>query len=47
MVPSRGRRLTANVVLVALVLMVPLIFRTKPSIIGYLNIAMLYALATQ
>jgi branched-chain amino acid transport system permease protein len=47
MIPSRGRRLTANVVLAALVLLVPVVFRTKPSVIGYLNIAILYAIATQ
>jgi len=41
------KRLTANAVLVLLVLVMPLVFWTKPSVIGYLNIAMLYALATQ
>jgi branched-chain amino acid transport system permease protein len=47
MTPSRGRRLTVNAALIVLVLMVPLVFRSRSSIIGYLNIAMLYAIATQ
>ncbi|MGB9665842.1 MAG: branched-chain amino acid ABC transporter permease [Candidatus Cryosericum sp.] len=47
MVSSKSRRAGVNSALIALVLLMPLIFRTKSSIIGYLNIAMLYALATQ
>ncbi|MDO9100420.1 MAG: branched-chain amino acid ABC transporter permease [Caldisericota bacterium] len=47
MTPSRLRRLMVNSSIAALVLLLPLVFRTRPSIIGYLNIAMLYAIATQ
>jgi len=47
MTPSNTRRLAINGAITALVLVLPLVFRTKPSIIGYLNIAMLYAIATQ
>jgi branched-chain amino acid transport system permease protein len=36
-----------NAALIVLVLMVPPVFRSRSSIIGYLNIAMLYAIATQ
>jgi branched-chain amino acid transport system permease protein len=36
-----------NAALIVLVLMVPLVFHSRSSIIGYLNIAMLYAIATQ
>ncbi len=47
MTPSSTRRVAVNGAIAALVLVLPLVFRTKPSIIGYLNIAMLYAIATQ
>lgn len=47
MAASRSRRLTADAAIAALVLLVPIIFRTRPSVIGYLNIAILYAIATQ